>query len=82
MDFCQDSVLLIGPTNYGLADPLQNTAISLLHVTSCLSSLEPDFESVMQLQVMGSYLPEIGAEAVNVQKKLEKEEMARINNLV
>ncbi|MFQ5821698.1 MAG: DUF5677 domain-containing protein [Candidatus Heimdallarchaeota archaeon] len=74
MDNYQDKVLLVGPSNYGLADPMQNTAISLLHIIICLLSLEPDFESIIQMQVMNNYVNEIGPKAVKIQKEIEKEE--------
>ena len=50
MKSSQDKMLLAGATNYGLADPLQNTAISLLHVNICLLNLKPDFETIMLIQ--------------------------------
>lgn len=74
MDGYQDKVFLVGPSNYGLADPLQNTAISLSHVSFCLLALKPDFESIIQIHVISQYVKEIGPEAVNVQKQIEREE--------
>ncbi len=70
----QDKILLVGASNYGLADPIQNTAISLLHVNICLLKLDPDFESIMQVQIMNSYVDEIGIKAVSVQKLIKKDE--------
>jgi len=70
----QDDTLLCGPSNYGLADPLQNASISLHQITFCLLDLQPDFESLMESLVIDSFVEEIGAKAVAVQKGIENEE--------
>lgn len=74
MDYEQNKIFLKGASNYGLADPIQNTAISLLHVTMCLLMLEVDFESLIQMYVMKIYVNEIGQKSAEVQRKMEKEE--------
>ncbi len=74
MDKSQNKILLVGPSNYGLADPLQNTAISILHVNVSLLTIDPDFESILQLQVMNSYIQEIKFESVKIQKQIEEDE--------
>ena len=76
MDAYQNKILLAGASNYGLAYPIQNTAISLLHINICLLNLEPDFESIMQMQIMNSYVDEIMIKAVSVQKQIEDDEMS------
>lgn len=74
MEEYQNKILLTGPSNYGLADPLQNTALSLSHITSCLLSLKPNFENVVQMQVIMHYVKEIGIIAVKIQNNIENEE--------
>ena len=74
MDKSQNKILLAGPSIYGLADPLQNTAISILHINVSLLTIEPDFESILQLQVMNSYIQEIKFESVKIQKQIEEDE--------
>ncbi|MEW6664116.1 MAG: DUF5677 domain-containing protein [Thermodesulfobacteriota bacterium] len=74
MDQYQDKVLAVGPSNFGLADPMQNAAISLWHITSCILVMEPDFESLIAMQVAGFYASEIGAKAAEVQRQIEREE--------
>lgn len=69
----QDKILLAGPSNYGLADPMQNTAISLSHITVCLLRLKSDLENIIQMQILISYINEICAKAVEVQKSIENE---------
>jgi len=73
MPEAQDKMLLVGPSNYGLADPLQNTAISLSHVTICLLTVVPDIENIIAMQVILSYIREIGSKAVEVQQSIENE---------
>ncbi len=70
-DDYQDKVLLCGTSDYGLADPLETTAISLFHITICLLNLEPDYESMFQIQLIKRFVDELGPKAVKVQKKLE-----------
>lgn len=70
----QDELLLTGPSNYGLADPFQNTAISLVQVTVCLLNLKADFEGVVHMQIMSEYVNEIANKAVKIQTEIEKEE--------
>ena len=77
MDYSQDKILLAGASNFGLANPLQNTAISLSHVNVCLLNLKPDFETIMLMQVMSSYVDEIGIKAVSIQKQIEKDETSK-----
>jgi hypothetical protein len=75
----QDKILLCGPSNYGLADPLQNAALSLHQVTVCLLNLKPDFESLMEAYVMDAFVNDIMIKAVDVQKTIEKEEASKSN---
>jgi hypothetical protein len=71
MDDYQEKVLLCGTSDYGLADPLETTAISLFYATLCLLNLEPDYESIFQLQIMKSFVDRIGPLAVEIQRELE-----------
>ncbi|MFZ3077421.1 MAG: DUF5677 domain-containing protein [Candidatus Aenigmatarchaeota archaeon] len=79
MNAWQDKLHLVGASNYGLALPIQNTVISLLHVTVCLLGLEPDFESLMQMQIICIYVDEICPIAAKIQKQIEKEEASKIS---
>ncbi len=69
----QHKILAIGASNYGLADPLQNTAISLMHITNCLLTIKPNLESLIQMKVLHQYVEEIGKKAVDVQNKITEE---------
>ena len=79
MDIYQKKVLHVGASNYGLADPILNTADSLFGVSICLLNLEPNFESLLQLQIMGDFVNEIGQKAFKIQNELEKEELDRLS---
>ncbi|VVB68580.1 Uncharacterised protein [Candidatus Norongarragalina meridionalis] len=81
MDEWQDRILLVGASNYGLADPIQNTAISLLHTNVSLLRIQPSFENIIVIQVINSYVQDIGPEAVRVQKQIEKDEKKRVSYL-
>jgi hypothetical protein len=69
----QKNLLLIGPSIYGLADPLQNTAISLGQVSACLLALTKDFENIITMYVINSFVREIGDEALKTQKSIQKD---------
>lgn len=74
MESKQNKILLIGSSNYGLADPLQNAGVSLLHITVSMLSLNPNLESMIGMYVMLNYQFEIAREAVKAQKSIEIEE--------
>ena len=68
----QDEVLLVGPSVFGLADPLQNTAISLNQVNVCLLGLNADYEKIVQMKVSKLYVEQILSETIKVHEALEK----------
>jgi hypothetical protein len=68
----QKKLLLVGPSIYGLADPIQNTAISLAQVTACFLGLLPDIENIVAMQVIHSYVEDIKIEAIKAHEAIEK----------
>ena len=68
----QEELLLIGSSNYGLADPLQNSAISIHQITVNLLNLFPDFEGIISMFVMQMFVDKISQSAVKVQKGIEE----------
>ena len=68
----QDELLLIGSSNYGLADPVQNSAISIHQITVNLLNIFPDFEGVISMGVMQLFVDRISASAINVQKGIKE----------
>ncbi len=73
-NYTEDKVLLCGPSNYGLADPGQNTAISLNQITTCLITIDPDYDMLMYLKSMEMVYNEACEEFVKAQKEIEIEE--------
>jgi hypothetical protein len=70
----QNNLLLTGPSIYGLADPIQNTAISLGQISACLLALTKDCENVIAMNVINMYCKEIGEEAFKVHQAIQKED--------
>jgi Family of unknown function (DUF5677) len=65
----QGKTLLAGPTDFGLADPIQGTAISLNQISCSLLGLESDVEDIISMFIMGRYVKEIGPIAVSIKNK-------------
>jgi hypothetical protein len=70
MNNWQKKILLVGPTNYGLADPIQYTSISLLQVTANLLK-----------EIMNNIVQQINSKAVRIQKEIEKEDIKNNSRL-
>jgi hypothetical protein len=81
IDDYQEQVLAVGATDYGFADPIQNTVISITHVTSNLLLLKPNFEDLLIMQVLQKYLHDIGEKAVKTQRNVEKQYELRMKSL-
>lgn len=75
----QEEMLLTGSSNYGLADPLQNTGISLTQITVALLTLEPDIEDLLNTEVLQIYSERAGETAVSVQEGIEKRDLDLIS---
>lgn len=75
----QNHLLVVGPTNYGFADPIDQTSLSLSHVTSSLLLLESDFEDILMLHAIQKHTKEIGQCALDVQNNL-KQDIIEQNN--
>lgn len=74
----QNKILSIGASNFGLADPIQNTAISLMHITNSLLRFKPDFESLTQMKINELFIKEIGTKSVKIQEGIEKRSKKRL----
>jgi hypothetical protein len=75
--YSQDKVMLAGPSNYGLADPGQNTTYSLLHSTIALHGFETYLEDALFIKIAESMIGEISKEFIATQKEIEAEEKSR-----
>ena len=71
----QDKILLIGSSNYGLAAPIKNTSISLLFITNCFLVIGPDFETIIQMNILKNFVDTIGPASYNIQGKIEDNEI-------
>lgn len=69
----QRELLLAGPSNLGLADAGQNTAVSLCQVSSALGQLDVTLDSVVLLRLMLALCHEVGESFVAVQRELQNE---------
>lgn len=69
-----NGVMLAGPSNYGFADPGQNTAFSLFQTTLTLSEFETYLEDSLYIKIGMNMLDELSEEFVRIQKKIESEE--------
>ena len=73
-DSSKSDLLLAGPSNYGLADPGQDAAISLNQITFCLLASKPSMERLITIKTMHKIVDEICEAFVEVQFQIEKEE--------
>jgi hypothetical protein len=73
----KQEILLAGPSNYGLADPAQNAAISLHQITTCLLTTKPTIERLIAISTMQKLVEEIGDAFCEVQYQIEKEEKSK-----
>lgn len=67
--------LPVGPTNYGLADPGQNTGLSLLQTTSVLIGHAPTLERLLVREVMRELAHRMANVFVKAQRRIERREM-------
>ena len=67
----ETGLLLAGASNYGLANLGQNTALSLLHVTSALNQLHPTFDGIVVMKMMQDQCDAIGEALVQAQRQVE-----------
>jgi len=73
----QNKIMLAGPSNYGLADPAQNTAYSLFQSTLSLLGFEFYLEDTLFISVGEKLVRELSEEFVRIQKEIESEEKAK-----
>lgn len=66
----QKKVILAGPTDYGLADPIQNTVYCLNVINATYLKSKDDLLDMISLQMIYEFTRDIGKEAVKIQKEL------------
>jgi hypothetical protein len=67
----QNKVLLAGPSVYGLADPIQDTAYCIILLNAVLLSIKTDYQNVFLARQL-QFFDELGKKAVNIQKELDR----------
>jgi len=70
-------MMLAGASNYGLADPGQSTAISLVHVNVALAMSSLIFDGLVMMKLALQLSDAIAESFVRVQHQLEGEELAQ-----
>lgn len=68
-------LILAGPSNFGLADPGQFTAISLGQASSALAALNPTLDAIISVKVILALSSEAATSFAAVQNEIEQEEM-------
>ncbi|WP_289142362.1 DUF5677 domain-containing protein [uncultured Brevibacillus sp.] len=68
-------LLLAGASNYGLADPGQNTSLSLTQITTCLLNIYPSYERLIIAKVMMLLVNDICQSFSDVQDNIRHEEL-------
>jgi hypothetical protein len=70
-------ILLAGPSNAGLADPGEGTAISLEQITTALLLTKPNIDALVICKIMAKLTHEIGEEFVLAQRALKNSESTK-----
>ena len=69
------NLMLAGPTNFGFADPGQNTALAIFHLTSSLVLNFMDYDNIVELNVLSKFLEETKKKFFEIQSQLKKEQL-------
>jgi Family of unknown function (DUF5677) len=65
-------LLLMGPSNYGFADPGQSTPLSLNQVSAAWGTVSPTLDTIVILKILDRLANEVSEAFVNTQLKLPK----------
>jgi hypothetical protein len=71
-------VLLAGPSNTGLADPAQCTALSLLQTTSALLGTRPSLDFIVVMKVLIMLQTQIARAFAETQRRIESKKSATV----
>jgi hypothetical protein len=70
----KDEVIMLGPTNFGFADPGQNTALSLNQASAALCTINPTLDDIVILKILNVLADETCAAFHKTQQQVEAEE--------
>jgi hypothetical protein len=73
----EQQVLLVGPSNSGMVDPIHMTAITLAIVSSALFSTRPSVDHIVAAQVLSDLSGEVEPLAVELERKSYAEATAQ-----
>ncbi|MEI7408003.1 DUF5677 domain-containing protein [Pectobacterium aroidearum] len=65
-------ILLSGPSNEGLVDPMQCTGLSLIDITDSLLSITPTVDSMISTKILSIWNNKLQRELVEANEELEK----------
>ncbi len=68
-----EGVLLAGPSNYGLTDPVQGVAYSVVQTTISLLNFRYNLDTIVYGKVLLKFADEVGAAFWNIQQAMEAE---------
>jgi hypothetical protein len=71
----ESDVLLVGPSNAGLADPGHASALSLIQTSSALMMTDPTLYNIILLKMMVILGDKIGGNFLLASKKLDQDEV-------
>ncbi len=66
----ENDLLLAGPSNFGLADPGQSTAMSLVQVTTALATLDSNLDGIVIMKLLTKFSDEVSNSFVAVQQQM------------
>lgn len=69
-----EKLKLVGPSNYGLSIPMQNVAISLVHISTYFFLTYSNLDVWTACSIMNKFLDKIIVESNKVQVKIEQKE--------
>lgn len=69
-----EKLKLVGPSNYGLSIPMQNVAISLVHISTYFFLTYSNLDTWTACSIMNKFLDKIIMESNKVQVKIEQKE--------
>ncbi len=70
-------ILLAGPSNYGLTDPAQGIALSILQATAPLLNLRATIDSVIMEKILLRFVDDISKSFWNIEKNMKGQETAQ-----
>lgn len=73
-NFQYHELLFAGPTNYGFADPGQNTALAILQITSILILNFTTYDNLVAISALSELFNELKSKFCEIQKQIEQEE--------